>query len=165
MSKKAPVHYINNKKFYEEMVLYKKSVDRAKELKLPPPSASDYIGEAIYEISNRLSMKHNFVNYTYRDEMVSDGIENAIMALDNFDPDKYNNPFAYFTQIIYYAFLRRLEKEKKQSYIKRKALENFYFDSITDPANFNVSFNEIFEDEAQFTDLMNHYDKKEDDSK
>jgi len=75
-------------------------------------------------IATRLSTKPNFVNYSYREEMISDGVENCICYIDNFDPLKSTNPFAYFTQIIYYAFLRRILKEKKQLYIKHKSLEN-----------------------------------------
>ena len=89
------------------------------------PRIPEYVGECIWQIANRLSTKPNFVNYTYRDEMISDGIENCVMVIKNFDPNKSQNPFAYFTQIIYYAFIRRIQKEKKQTYIKHKSLENF----------------------------------------
>ncbi len=123
------------------------------------PVASDYIGVAVNQIANRLATRPNFSGYTYKDEMISDGIENAFMALGNFDPEKSNNPFAYFTQIIWFAFLRRIEKEKKQSYIKRKALENFYIDAINDEGNRYASFTEIFENEAAFTDLINQFEK------
>jgi len=75
-------------------------------------------------IANRLSLKPNFINYSYREEMISDGIENCVCYFDNYNPDRYDNPFAYFTQIIYFAFLRRIQKEKKQLYIKHKSLEN-----------------------------------------
>ena len=92
------------------------------------------VGAALLKIANRLSTKPNFINYTFREEMVSDGIENCINYIGNFDPDKSKNPFAYFTQIIYYAFLRRIQKEKKQLYIKHKAIENHQaFDEWIDP--------------------------------
>lgn len=113
-------HYVNNNEFYQAMVDYKKSVVYAEENDLPKPKIPDYIGEAIYKIATRLSYKPNFVNYSYKDEMISDGLENCINYIDNFDPEKSTNPFAYFTQIIYYAFLRRIQKEKKQVYIKHK---------------------------------------------
>jgi hypothetical protein len=77
------------------------------------------------KIAEGLSHKPNFINYTYRDEMICDGIENCLMYFNNFNPEKSKNPFAYFTQIIYYAFLRRIQKEKKQTYIKYKATEQF----------------------------------------
>jgi hypothetical protein len=75
------------------------------------------------KIAEGLSHKPNFINYTYRDEMMSDGIENCLMYFGNFDPTKSKNPFAYFTQIIYFAFLRRISKEKKQTYVKYKATQ------------------------------------------
>ena len=90
---------------------------------MPPPAIPNYIGECFMKIAEGLSHKPNFINYTYRDEMISDGIENCLMYFDNFNPDKSKNPFAYFTQIIYFAFLRRIGKEKKQTYVKYKATE------------------------------------------
>ena len=79
-----------------------------------PPRVTEYIGECIYKIATRLSTKPNFINYSYRDEMICDGIENCLQYLNNFNPEKSQNAFAYITQIIYYAFLRRIQKEKKQ---------------------------------------------------
>ena len=76
------------------------------------------------QIAVHLSYKSNFINYGFREDMISDGIENCIQYIHNFDPDKSKNPFAYFTQIIYYAFLRRIQKEKKSLYVKYKSLEN-----------------------------------------
>ena len=83
------------------------------------------------KIATRLSHKPNFMNYTFRDEMICDGIENCLQYIDNFDPDKSQNPFAYFTQIIYYAFIRRIQKEKKHLYVKYKATENANIFDIT----------------------------------
>ena len=117
-------HYVDNKKLYEEMVRYRASVKQSQQDNKEKPRVPDYIGQCILLIANRLSLKPNFVNYSYREEMVSDGIENCICYVDNFDPEKSDNPFAYFTQIIYFAFLRRIQKEKKHLYIKHKALEN-----------------------------------------
>ena len=116
-------HYVDNKRLYAEMVEYLNGVKEAEESDSTPPRIPEYIGECLLKISTRLSTKPNFINYTYRDEMISDGIENCINYIGNFNPEKSTNPFAYFTQIIYYAFLRRIEKEKKQSYIKYKMLE------------------------------------------
>ena len=67
---------------------------------------------SVFKIANGLSYRPNFINYTYRQEMISDGIENCLQYIHNFDPEKSKNPFAYFTQIIYYAFIRRIQKEK-----------------------------------------------------
>ena len=116
-------HYVDNKKLYACIVEYRQSVLDAKEKGITRPRIPNYVGECILMIANRLSTKPNFVNYSYREEMISDGVENCICYIDNFDPLKSTNPFAYFTQIIYYAFLRRIQKEKKQLYIKYKSTE------------------------------------------
>ena len=117
-------HYVDNKKLYEEMIVYKKIYNEAVEKGEQTPQATRYIGECIYLIANRLSTNRNFIGYTYRDEMIGDAIENCLRYLHNFNPEKSKNPFAYFTQIMYYAFLRRIEKEKKQTYIKYKTMQN-----------------------------------------
>lgn len=120
----AQKNYVNNAQLYQEMVEYKAKVKEAKEKNLPKPQVTKYVGECILLIANRLSMKPNFINYSYREEMICDGIENCLMYIDNFNPEKTDNPFAYFTQIIYFAFIRRITKEKKQLYIKHKSYEN-----------------------------------------
>ena len=116
-------HYINNADFLAALVDYQDGVKKAKKNKTEPPPIPNYIGECFMKIAEGLSHKPNFINYTYRDEMMSDGIENCLMYFSNFDPTKSKNPFAYFTQIIYFAFLRRISKEKKQTYVKYKATE------------------------------------------
>jgi hypothetical protein len=116
-------HYINNADFLQALVDYQAGVKKAKKNKTEPPPIPNYIGECFMKIAEGLSHKPNFINYTYRDEMISDGIENCLMYFSNFDPTKSKNPFAYFTQIIYFAFLRRISKEKKQTYVKYKATE------------------------------------------
>jgi hypothetical protein len=122
--KKKTNHYVDNKQLQEVMVEYKTAVLEAEEKGLPAPRVPEYVGECVLQIANRLSTKPNFINYSYREEMISDGIENCMCYINNYDPFEYSNPFAYFTQIIYYAFLRRIQKEKKQLYVKHKALEN-----------------------------------------
>lgn len=117
-------HYVDNKQLYACIVEYRQKVLEAKENGTPRPQIPNYVGHAILMIANRLSTKPNFINYSYREEMISDGVENCICYIDNFDPLKSTNPFAYFTQIIYYAFLRRILKEKKQLYVKHKCMEN-----------------------------------------
>ena len=116
-------HYINNADFLAALIDYKEKCNNAKIEKKQPPAIPNYIGECFMKIAEGLSHKPNFINYTYREEMMSDGIENCLMYFNNFDPTKSKNPFAYFTQIIYYAFLRRISKEKKQLYVKYKATE------------------------------------------
>lgn len=117
-------NYVDNKKLYTEMVKYVASYNEAKAKGEQAPRVNNYIGECIWLIANRLSTDRKFIGYTYREEMIGDAIENCLRYLHNFDPDKSKNPFAYFTQIMYYAFLRRIEKEKRQAYIKYKSIEN-----------------------------------------
>ena len=117
-------HYVDNKKFLSELIKYKEKVNKAKEKDLPKPMVSNYLGECFLKIATHLSYKANFINYTYRDDMISDGIENCLVAVEKFDPEKSSNPFAYYTQIIYFAFVRRIQKEKKQQATKYKMLEN-----------------------------------------
>ena len=119
---KKKVHYVNNKEFLAAIVERKELLKEAEESDLPKPQVTNYLGECILKIANHLSYRPNFINYTYRDEMISDGIENSLQYIDNFDPEKSKNPFAYFTQIIYFAFIRRITKEKKQQKIKDKLL-------------------------------------------
>ena len=122
MAKRQKHNYVDNKKFLSEMVKYRQSVIDSTENKRP--RVPYYIGDCIMKIATHLSYKPNFVNYTFREEMISDGVENCLQYIDNFNPQKSNNPFAYFTQIIYFAFLRRIQKEKKYLYTKYKASEN-----------------------------------------
>jgi len=124
ISNPKSTHYVDNSKFLEELVKYKKKVNEAKDKNIPKPIVSNYLGECFLKIATHLSYKANFINYTYRDDMISDGIENCLVAVDKFDPEKSKNPFAYYTQIIYFAFVRRIQKEKKQQATKYKILEN-----------------------------------------
>jgi len=125
-------HYVDNKKFLEAMKEWKNRCKEAEEEGEPQPPVTNYIGECFLKIANHLSYRPNFINYTYRDEMISDGIENCLQYCSNFNPDKSNNPFAYFTQIIYYAFIRRIQKEKKQQHVKHKIIENMNVDILMD---------------------------------
>lgn len=120
MQKTKKVHYVNNQKFFEEIVDYRTKLQAARDAGKEDPRIPNYIGECIWKIAERLSTKPCFVNYSYRDEMVSDGIENCILYFKDYDPVKGQNPFAYFTQVIYYAFLRRISKEEKNRYTMYK---------------------------------------------
>jgi DNA-directed RNA polymerase specialized sigma24 family protein len=127
---KPPAHYVDNKKFLAALIDYKNSIDVAKANGEEQPRVPHYIGECFIKIATHLSYKSNFINYTFRDDMVSDGIENCLTAAAKFDPTKSSNPFAYYTQIIYFAFIRRIQKEKKQQATKYKLIENMDLDSI-----------------------------------
>ena len=122
-------HYINNKKMYEEFCKYRERVQAAKADGKELPRIPEYIGECFYKIATRLSTKYRFANYTYRDEMISDAIENCVMVANGFDPTKSTNPFAYFTTVIRNAFFRRIMKEKKQQYVKYRSMQKMTIDS------------------------------------
>jgi hypothetical protein len=128
--KKDAEHYVNNKEFLYAIVEYKRLVSLSESDNVQKPRIPHYIGECFLKIATHLSYKPNFVNYMFREDMVSDGIENCVQYINNFNPEKSTNPFAYFTQIIYYAFLRRIAKEKKQLEIKNKILEQSGFDEV-----------------------------------
>jgi hypothetical protein len=119
---KLKPHYVDNKKFLVAMIEHREKVQKAEDKKRNPPMVTNYIGECFLKIANHLSYRPNFINYTYRDDMISDGIENCLQYMRNFNPEKSSNPFAYFTQIIYYAFIRRIQKEKKQQDVKAKLI-------------------------------------------
>lgn len=106
--------YIDNDKFLVAMKEWKKQIKLAEKSKSTKPPITEYIGECFLKIAEHLSYRPNFMNYPFREEMIGDGVENCILYAHNFNPRKSKNPFSYFTQIIYYAFLRRIEKEKKQ---------------------------------------------------
>ena len=123
-------HYVNNKEFLAAIVAYKQSVAEAAELDKPKPRITNYLGECFLKIATHLSYKPNFVNYMFKDDMVCDGIENCVQYINNFDPAKSSNPFAYFTQIIHYAFLRRIQREKRQLEVKNKILERSGYEQV-----------------------------------
>ena len=125
-------HYVNNKEFLEAMTEYRTARVEAEERGDDPPRVSNYIGECFVKIANHLAYKSNFVNYTFREEMILDGIENCITYINNFDPAKSSNPFAYFTQITYYAFLRRIQKEKKQLDAKYRYIQSLDLQTMMD---------------------------------
>tara|TARA_R100000664_G_C2749994_1_gene137331 strand:+ start:678 stop:1280 length:603 start_codon:yes stop_codon:yes gene_type:complete len=137
-------HYVNNKEFFSAMKEWKVVVNEALESGEPKPPVTDYIGDCFLKIAEHLSYRPNFINYPYREEMVGDGIENCLMYASNFDPDKSDNPFSYFTQIVYYAFLRRIQKEKKQDYVKYRCFE-IMDDNGVIPDDFKVKIQQRFD--------------------
>lgn len=139
-------HYVDNKKFLQALIDYKVLVDEAKELNKPQPQVPNYIGECFIKIATHLSYKSNFINYTFKDDMISDGIENCLTAVAKFDPSKSANPFAYYTQIVYFAFIRRIQKEKKQQATKYKMIENIDIDQIITQESDNTEISNQFLD-------------------
>jgi len=154
------VNYINNKTLYGSMIHHKNEVTEAKRENRQPPIVPKYIGESILLICSNLAKKPNFSGYTYKTDMISDAIMDCVAAVNNFDPEKTNNPFAYFTQIAWNAFIRRIQKEKKQTYIKHKNFENSFImnELWSDAENIHLKANEYsseivrsFEDKNKLT--------------
>ena len=161
MPRKKTEHYVNNKELLEAMIVYRGKVAIAREKfikkhKQDPPKSGpwegkppipNYLGECFLKIATHLSYKPNFVNYMFREDMISDGIENCVQYIENFNPEKSKNPFAYFTQIIYYAFLRRIQKEKRQLEIKNKILDKSGYEVAfhTDDKGASSDYNTIKE--------------------
>jgi len=129
-TRKRSEHYVNNKEFLAAIIEYKDKVALAEIRGEPKPRITNYLGECFLKIATHLSYKPNFVNYMFKDDMICDGIENCVQYINNFNPEKSSNPFAYFTQIIHFAFLRRIQKEKKQLEIKTKILERSGYDEV-----------------------------------
>ncbi len=111
-------HYVDNEAFFKEIKKWKQRVLDNREMDDPDPPSTEYMGECLMRISEFLVMRPNFINYTFRDDLVSDGIENCLLYAHNFNPEKSKNPFAYFTQIIYQSYVRRIVKERKLMHIK-----------------------------------------------
>ena len=151
--RKRSVHYVNNKEFLEALIDYRQRVAIAEQRGDPKPQISNYIGDCFLKIATHLSFKPNFVNYIFKDDMISDGIENCVQYIHNFDPKKSSNPFAYFTQIIHYAFLRRIQREKRQLDIKNKILEKTGFDEVFSDGS-NVIDGENYSDYNSIKDAV-----------
>jgi hypothetical protein len=145
MAERKKQHYLDNKEFLRALIEYRKSVAIAKENGEPKPKVNNFLGECFLKIATHLSYRPNFINYMYKDDMICDGIENCLQYIDNFDPEKSSNPFAYFTQVIYFAFLRRIAKEKRQMDIKDKLIERTGFQEVftSDAGGSESDYNQI----------------------
>jgi hypothetical protein len=155
-NKKKNPHYVNNKEFLEAMVDFKETVKEAEDSGGERPVVPIYVADCIMKIATHLSYKPNFVNYTFREEMICDGIENCLQYIDNFNPEKSGNPFAYFTQIVYFAFLRRIQKEKKYLYTKFKASEHInVFQQTSDRQSHDKGVD--FSDDIKYNEWTQEY--------
>lgn len=163
---KKRIHYVDNKKFFEEIVAFRKALLEARANKTEEPRIPNYVGECIFKIAEKLSTKPCFVNYSYRDEMISDGIENCILYFKDYNPDIGQNPFAYFTQVIYYAFLRRISKEEKNRYTIYKSFQEMLTTNdiglLTDSDDKHLLPTQMYDNINTF---MNKFEKKEEDKK
>ena len=138
-------HYVNNKTLLECIEKYQKQKNDAIQNNTTLPKIPEYFGEAIIQIATRFSRRSNFIGYSFRDEMISDAIEHALVAVDKFDANKSSNPFSYITTMVYYSFIRRIAKEKRQSYIRSKLIQDMPIDSFD------------IQDHDDDTDFMNNY--------
>ena len=158
--KVSKLHYVDNAKFLEAMTEYKRDYNLALKNNKELPPVSEYLGSVFLKIAQRLSFRPNFINYTFKNDMISDGIENCLHYIHNFNPEKSNNPFAYFTQIIYYAFIRRIQKEKKQLYIKYKTMQNVEQESDFDgDANVSIDDYRNSDFKTMVDDFVDNFEK------
>lgn len=161
--KKKPINYVNNQEFHAAIVAHIEKSRIAIAEGKEPPRIPDYIGSCIWKIAEKLSTKPCFVNYSFRDEMVSDGIENCILYFHDYDPVKGQNAFAYFTQIVYYAFLRRINKEEKSRYALYKNFQetitnNYDSGLLVDSDDNHLMPSQMYDN---INDFMARFEKKE----
>ena len=158
-------HYINNQEFLEALIAYQEEVAVAEAKGEMKPIVPDYIGDCFIKIANHLAYKSNFINYSFRDEMILDAIENCLTYMHNFDPEKSKNPFAYFTQITYYAFIRRIQKEKRQLQTKYKYIQSIDMNDIIrqihDEGTYDNGFIKYLKQQASLAEQELAEDKKE----
>ena len=180
MKPKEKPHYVNNAQFSTSVVDYVQTVRKAKKANKKIPIVPDYIAECFLKIAEGLSHKSNFVRYTYREEMVMDAVENCLKAIENYNIEAATrtgkpNAFAYFTQISWYAFLRRIEREKKQQdiklrYINHSGIENFLDNELADGQSASVAqafvdqlrirIDEVKEKDAEWKEIVKKERKK-----
>lgn len=173
-------HYVNNAQFSQAVVDYVTVLNEARDKGEPLPKVPDYIAQCFLKICEGLSHKSNFVRYTYREEMVMDAVENCLKAIENYNLEAATrtgkpNAFAYFTQISWFAFLRRIEKEKKQQdikmkYINQSGIENFLDNELGDTQSRDVAqafvdqlrirIDEVKEKDAEWKEVVKKERKK-----
>ena len=124
MTEKNSNHYVDNKVLTEVLTTWSKAAKAAARKKLPQPRIPEYVAECMLKIANRLSAKPGFTNYTYKEDMVGDALESCLRYIHNFNPAKSKNAFAYITQIVHNAFIRRIQKEQKQTYVRMKIVQD-----------------------------------------
>lgn len=162
VKKTKKAHYVDNQKFFAAIVEYRKKLQEARDAGLEDPRIPNYIGECIWKIAENLSTKPCFVSYSFRDEMVSDGIENCILYFKSYDPAIGQNPFAYFTQVIRYAFLRRISKEEEKRYAMYKNFQENIIgahdtDLLRDEVGNHLLPNQLYDN---MNDFMSRFEKK-----
>lgn len=151
---------------YNELVKYYTKIEEAEQENRPEPKIPEYLGECFLLIAENLAKKPNFSSYTFKEDMIQDGVLTCVTNITKFDPDKTNNPFSYFTQAIFYSFLQRIAKEKKQEYVKYKSIERKYFSEEVgdtnelDRGNFKTSDNNNLELFDNYLEFIEEYEDK-----
>ena len=158
-SQNKSTHYVVREDFYNALVERKKQIADGLN-----PQVSNYIGECLLKISNGLAAKWNFRDYTYKEEMVSDGVIHCLRYIDKFDPLKSTNPFSYFTQAMYFMFVNRIRAEKTEQYVKYKAtISSAAFNEVaTQPewsADYDVDMSDL--DFSEIEAFVHDYEQKE----
>lgn len=155
----AKKHYVNNKHLYEQLVAYLALCKEAEKSGDEKPKVPEYIGECIFEIAERRARKWNFTGYAFKEDMISEAALTCLKYMHNFDPEKTQNPFAYFSQIVFNAFKMKIKKEKKALYIKYKASQAFT--SYVDNQNFGeIDLYEPIADAQYIDDFVMEYEEK-----
>lgn len=162
-SKKA--HYVNNKDFLDAIVVYKNDCEIARQRGKQIPVIPKYIGECIFHMASRLARRTNFSGYSFKEDMIMDGVENCLKYIEKFDPEKSNNPFAYFTQVIWFAFLQRIAKEKKFLYTKFKSSQSMLALGDTSFGDNEINMNLIMDADYIDAFIQDFEDKLERDKK
>lgn len=157
-------HYVDNQQFYKDIVKFREECERNRKMGLPRPNIPQEIVDNIILISTHLAYRPNFSGYTFRDDMVHAGIENCVRYIENFDPAKSQNPFAYFTSVCWYAFVRLIKESKKQSIIKGKLMMNYTHDDALE-IDSDVDARSVFQDMAEqmstYIEAADQFDKKQ----
>lgn len=157
-------HYVDNQQFYKDIVKFREECDRNRKMGLPRPNIPQEIVDNIILISTHLAYRPNFSGYTFRDDMVHAGIENCVRYIENFDPEKSQNPFAYFTSVCWYAFVRLIKESKKQSIIKGKLMMNYTHDDALE-IDSDVDARSVFQDMrdqmSTYIEAADQFDKKQ----
>ena len=159
--RKRSEHYVNNKDFLDAIVAYKNNCDLHRSKGKQIPVIPNYIGECIFHMANRLARRPNFSGYAFKEDMIMDGVENCLKYIEKFDPEKSNNPFAYFTQVIWFAFLQRIAKEKKFLYTKFKSSQSMLAMGNTHVGGSEITMNLIMDADYIDSFIQDFEDKLE----
>lgn len=155
--------YVDNQRFYDEIVKRKAALKEAEEKGLPKPKINDYIGKCLTDIATNFAKRPLYYGRTYKDEMIQDAIVNCVRYFDTFDPERTKNPFSYFSQCCYYSFLATIVNERDQAYTRSQIAKNVNIDKFTSQEHDNSEIaNEYIEylNSLQKTDYSKYYEKK-----